>query len=120
MGLNHYNDDFAKVQRLQQLYKQEASFFSMNKHHFFEDNPDLQTAIKRLEDQTRRNPGGASEKALALFRREENGLTKQQEFKQRLRESREPALEPSLKPLPSSESLKDKRDDLDDSNRLSR
>ena len=86
-GLDSYNDDFAKVQHLKALYQKEASVFSFNKHHFFDDNPDYETAIGRLEEQQRRNPHGASAKVLSIIGADDV-VSPHEQFKQRMRESR--------------------------------
>jgi hypothetical protein len=87
-GLNAYNEDFARVQHLKSLYKKEASVFSFNKNHFFDDNPDYQTALARLEAQERRHPHGASAKVLKIIAAEAVVNPPHEKFRQRERETR--------------------------------
>lgn len=109
-GLNHYNEDYAKVQQLKSLYEKEASVFSFNKHHFFDDNPDYKTAIARLEAQEKRNPHGASAKVLqaVAVAAEAAAESPYAELRERTRESR-----------PEHPPLEMPRDDVEDSRGLS-
>lgn len=62
--LAEFNLDHEKVVMLKNLYKSEAGFFSRNVRNFFKDNPNYETALKRVIAQARKNPQGAAFKVL--------------------------------------------------------
>lgn len=94
-GLAEYNLDLEKVQKLKQLYKREASIFSRHARDFFNDNPDYETVIKRLEAQAKMNPKGASATVLFNFFQ-----AKTQSFKE-MHEALRDEIEPKSAPGPS-------------------
>lgn len=57
-GLEAYNNDYEKVQELKQLYNEKVTGFSRN--NLFKNDPDYETAIKRIKAQAEINPNGAS------------------------------------------------------------
>jgi hypothetical protein len=64
-GLIKYNQDWVKVLALKSAYIKEAGFFSKNARDFFKDNPNYETALKRIADQAIKNPKGASSKVFS-------------------------------------------------------